>query len=976
MKRLLLTYLFLLFSSVIYSQVGINTNSPDPSSALDIQSTNGGILIPRLTQDQRDAIAYPATGLLIFQTNESAGFYFYNGEQWTRIEGAGFEQSSEAAAEGITEVIAGYGLSGGGNTGQVTLDIDFTTFSTVMPGLTDYVVGFDQTGESLIRISDILALAPEGNPGPVGPQGEQGEQGVRGDDGIDGAQGPDGPTGPQGPQGVAGTDGANGIDGAQGPQGEQGSAGPAGPTGPQGPQGVAGTEGTDGTNGLSAYEIWLNLGNSGTEQDFIDSLTGPQGETESALNSLILTTNIEAGNECQNGGVKIEIGLDSNQNGLLDEEEVESDQTKFICNGNDGVNSSTNTGASGSFVSDNINMNGTFWAAKSLDVVTFSDGTPIPQIQDLNEWTSQQGQANYAAWRWNDRGVTGFDGLAVIRSNRLYNIWAILGIYDEASRLNPSLRKTLSPEGYRIASYNDALELFENIMGVSYPLSSDEQKTNFSKSMRDTSFGAQTNDLIGVNDYGFSFSANYFDNTTAFWGLIDGHAQLSGVAIIGPNESETDHQLCFEVKLIKDDSGSNNQSNSNEESGVAQGSGTSPATYYETVNINDVYWSSKNLESSAYSDGTPIPQIQDEDTFRNYDYGAWRWAYHDGQFRHKLYNYNAIKGIYNEASIQDPALRKSLAPDGFRLPTSDDAKELYLHLTGVEYNINNDNTIDKLASVALLNNFYFFGNESYSMPNFGITGLSFTPGSTSSNEIKIATADGYFEVGDDAYIVSILNDPALEEQYDYEMFQIRLIKDNSESDNQSLNSNPISGKILQNSVLFSNVGEISEWIVPENTSILEIILSGSKGGDGGDLRGLPNNTYPEGLIRRYGGNGGEDGFVSFKLSVEGGEVLSYYIGNNGEKGADSFSNYNSGPGTTPDSGTSGENSLVYINDNLIIDLTGGAGGGAPTPYVDGGAGTNGKINPLSYSNYTSAGLFNITTEKIISLSSQKIIIRY
>ena len=341
MKRLLLTYLFLLFSSVIYSQVGINTNSPDPSSALDIQSTNGGILIPRLTQDQRDAIAYPATGLLIFQTNESAGFYFYNGEQWTRIEGAGFEQSSEAAAEGITEVIAGYGLSGGGNTGQVTLDIDFTTFSTVMPGLSDYVVGFDQTGESLIRISDILALAPEGNPGPVGPQGpqglqgdqgpagpqgEQGEQGVRGDDGIDGAQGlqgeqgiqgPAGPTGPQGPQGVAGTDGTNGIDGAQGPQGEQGPAGPTGPTGPQGPQGVAGTEGADGTNGLSAYETWLNLGNSGTEQNFIDSLTGPQGETGPLITGAESQTLYNNGSEwvatsnLSNDGTNVGIGTSS-----------------------------------------------------------------------------------------------------------------------------------------------------------------------------------------------------------------------------------------------------------------------------------------------------------------------------------------------------------------------------------------------------------------------------------------------------------------------------------------------------------------------------------------------------------------------------------------------------------------------------------------------------------------------------------------
>jgi len=36
--------------------------------------------------------------------------------------------------------------------------------------------------------------------------------------------------------------------------------------------------GTPGTNGLSAYQEWLNLGNTGSEQDFIDSLRGPQGE--------------------------------------------------------------------------------------------------------------------------------------------------------------------------------------------------------------------------------------------------------------------------------------------------------------------------------------------------------------------------------------------------------------------------------------------------------------------------------------------------------------------------------------------------------------------------------------------------------------------------------------------------------------------------------------------------------------------------
>ena len=43
-------------------------------------------------------------------------------------------------------------------------------------------------------------------------------------------------------------------------------------TGPQGPAGTNGIDGTDGQDGLSAYEVWLSQGNTGTEQDFLDSL--------------------------------------------------------------------------------------------------------------------------------------------------------------------------------------------------------------------------------------------------------------------------------------------------------------------------------------------------------------------------------------------------------------------------------------------------------------------------------------------------------------------------------------------------------------------------------------------------------------------------------------------------------------------------------------------------------------------------------
>jgi hypothetical protein len=85
----------ILFTSLSYAQVGINTNTPDASSALEIASTTGGILIPRLTETQRDAIATPATGLMIYQTDQTTGFYFFNGTAWTRLEGVVGPQGPE-----------------------------------------------------------------------------------------------------------------------------------------------------------------------------------------------------------------------------------------------------------------------------------------------------------------------------------------------------------------------------------------------------------------------------------------------------------------------------------------------------------------------------------------------------------------------------------------------------------------------------------------------------------------------------------------------------------------------------------------------------------------------------------------------------------------------------------------------------------------------------------------------------------------
>jgi len=73
-------------------QVGIGTNSPDASSILEMTSTSQGVLVPKMTTIQRDAIASPANGLMVFVTTDSS-FYYNAGSlatpNWTRVTGAG-----------------------------------------------------------------------------------------------------------------------------------------------------------------------------------------------------------------------------------------------------------------------------------------------------------------------------------------------------------------------------------------------------------------------------------------------------------------------------------------------------------------------------------------------------------------------------------------------------------------------------------------------------------------------------------------------------------------------------------------------------------------------------------------------------------------------------------------------------------------------------------------------------------------------
>jgi hypothetical protein len=99
-KKLFTIFFALLFAGSAFAQnLGINSDgsSPDGSAMLDVKSINSGFLAPRMTAANRAAISLPATGLLVYQTDGTSGYYYFNGSGWSLVgTGSGWSLTSNA----------------------------------------------------------------------------------------------------------------------------------------------------------------------------------------------------------------------------------------------------------------------------------------------------------------------------------------------------------------------------------------------------------------------------------------------------------------------------------------------------------------------------------------------------------------------------------------------------------------------------------------------------------------------------------------------------------------------------------------------------------------------------------------------------------------------------------------------------------------------------------------------------------------
>ena len=138
MKSCLVTLAFIIFFTSAYAQVGIGTNNPDVSAILDLNPSENdkGLLIPRLTQTQRDAINspnQPPNGLLIFQTDNTEGFYYYSSanSSWIKLSLIpDVNTNAQNIATNTASIAANYSnkanLNGATFTGAINSDTNIT----------------------------------------------------------------------------------------------------------------------------------------------------------------------------------------------------------------------------------------------------------------------------------------------------------------------------------------------------------------------------------------------------------------------------------------------------------------------------------------------------------------------------------------------------------------------------------------------------------------------------------------------------------------------------------------------------------------------------------------------------------------------------------------------------------------------------------------------------------------------------------
>jgi uncharacterized protein (TIGR02145 family) len=467
MKKLLTLFAVVVTMTAMAQSVAISDDGSvaDGSAILELKSTTKGFLLPRMTAEQRDDITGAVAGLQIWCTDcgPTAAMYFYNGSEWSTGETGITSEQATAITDnskkvGITpeqaDIIAN---TSGSNTGDQDLS-DLASAASVNSGLATKVDKVDGMGLS----REDYGTAEKTKLGSItgintGDKTLSELGGVASNDAIEGESntkitydakglvtaGADATTADiveitdkkyvtdAQVEVLGNTSGANTGDNATNTQysGLDGSK--------------ANLTGATFTGAISSTN--LSNSNTGDETDAtiktklsITTLSGANtgdNATNTQLTVLVKTSGANTGDNATNTQY--------------------SDQARLIASLQAQINA---------FVTEygeplpSVAIGTQKWMNKNLDVATYRDGTPIPEVADRSAWAVLK----TGAWCYYNN-----DSANETTYSKLYNWYAVAGIYDAASLNDSSLRKQLAPTGWHVPSDGEWTTLTDALGGGS-----------------------------------------------------------------------------------------------------------------------------------------------------------------------------------------------------------------------------------------------------------------------------------------------------------------------------------------------------------------------------------------------------------------------------------------------------------------------------------------------------------------------------
>jgi hypothetical protein len=326
---------------------------------------------------------------------------------------------------------------------------------------------------------------------------------------VPGPEGPQGPPGPAGAQGPQGEPGPAGVDGQDGAVGATGPTGPQGPAGPQGPQGVAGPAGADG---------------------------------DAAIKTLINTTDEAPGTNCANGGVKIEVGDDTNGDGILEATEIDDSLTRYVCNGEDGQDGADG-GGGGSGVGGGVNSDSGLILLENLPII--DDQLVVLSGNGLVFSFDTNGDDVVHLLKINGDVV---ENMPLISSNNGQSIVPSTAINYDGTVF--WVNSYSNQKSYKYELVNNNFQLIDSIIAGSglYPKHSNFDGDRYSTNsniykvnnfgewqIEGSFFGSPTN--VKIN-HQFNTYAGGSDNTIRVYNYFDGVSTQKGNDIVGFNNNE------------------------------------------------------------------------------------------------------------------------------------------------------------------------------------------------------------------------------------------------------------------------------------------------------------------------------------------------------------------------------------------------------------------------------------------------------